>query len=204
MTGPSYKFIGKKIINILRSYNFLIWIYVEISLTLPMLVANLDPNCLTLWVLLKDRLEKVNFEKVSRQQKHDKLPSMQRFIKDTCPAWQKTLAIMEKLLNLHWIFLKLAHAALRHTYLGCDEWTFQAMLIRLSWDVAFWDISSGAKMSVKVHKKKRLIEAEKRNKNIFLKKPYQIYLGNVNYVQIIFNSPKTCIWNPVQNINKSA
>ena len=38
---------------------------------------DLDPKCLTLMVFLKD-LFNVNFEKVSRrQQKHEKLPSMQ-------------------------------------------------------------------------------------------------------------------------------
>ena len=40
---------------------------------------DLDPSCLTLIVFLKEFFEKVNFEKVSRrQQKPEKLPSMQR------------------------------------------------------------------------------------------------------------------------------
>ena len=42
-------------------------------------IPDLDPNQLTLWkVSLKESLKKVNF--ISRwQQKHEKLPSMQRF-----------------------------------------------------------------------------------------------------------------------------
>ena len=39
---------------------------------------DLDPNCLTQIVFMKEFYEKVNFEKkASRQLKHEKLPSMQ-------------------------------------------------------------------------------------------------------------------------------
>ena len=59
---------------------------------------DLDPNCLTLRVFLKDLLKKVIFKKVSRQQqKHEKLSSMQRV--------QRQIFVRELLCSIYGIMI---------------------------------------------------------------------------------------------------